>query len=135
MRVIDDSLAEYTDIPIAIAGKPVLNLDYTFAMCSNLIKSPNIPQTVVSMAHTFYGCEKMEIADIIIPEGVKNLEATFMWCSKLTGEIEIKAIPETYDLCFYRTAGPIVLCGEQQLDVYNYLINTAENGAVIWKNK
>ena len=135
VRVIDDSLAEYTDIPIAIAGKPVLNLDYTFAMCSNLIKSPKTPQTVVSMAHTFYGCEKMEIADIIIPEGVKNLEATFMWCSKLTGEIEIKAIPETYDLCFYRTAGPIVLCGEQQLDVYNYLINTAENGAVIWKNK
>ena len=135
VRVIDDSLDEYADIPIAIAGRPVLNLDYTFAMCSNITKSPKIPATVISMAYTFYGCEKMEEADIIIPAGVKNLEATFMWCSKLTGEIEIKAIPETYDFCFYRTAGPIVLCGEQQLDVYNSIINTAANGAVGWKDK
>ena len=135
VRVIDDSLATYADIPIAIAGRPVLNLDYTFALCSNIIESPKIPATVISMAYTFYGCEKMEEADIVIPAGVKNLEATFMWCSKLTGEIEIKAIPETYDFCFYRTAGPIVLCGKQQLDVYNSIINTAANNAVVWKNK
>ncbi len=135
VRVIDDSLATYADIPIAIAGRPVLNLDYTFAMCSNITKSPKIPATVISMAYTFYGCEKMEEADIVIPADVKNLEATFMWCSKLKGEIEIKAIPEKYDFCFYRTAGPIVLCGEQQLDVYSSIINTAANNAVVWKNK
>ena len=135
VRVIDDSLDIYEDIPIAIAGRPVLNLDYTFAMCSNITKSPKIPATVISMAYTFYGSEKMEEADIIIPAGVKNLEATFMWCSKLTGEIEIKAIPETYDFCFYRTAGPIILCGQQQLDVYKSMINTAANGAVTWKDK
>ena len=135
VKVIDRTKTEYPDIPNFIAGLPVDNLDCVFAMCKNLKKAPQISSKARSMAYAFYGCENLEKAEIIIPSGVTNLDTAFMWCAKLTGEIEIQANPTEYSLCFYRTAGPIVLCGKEKLPVYDEIIKTAPEGVVSWKTK
>lgn len=111
VRVINDLLVTYPDIAKSIAGKPIKRLDYTFLFCQNMQKAPQIPQTTESMKYAFYGNEQMVEARIIIPESVENMEATFMWCSSLTGEIIINATPKEYDACFWRTIERIVVLG------------------------
>lgn len=126
VRVIDDTLESYPDIPHSIVNYPVISLNFTFAMCSNLKEAPQIPITSMYMKGAFYGCEALEKAEITIPKYVTNIEAAFMWCSNLKGTINILAVPYKYDLCFYNTLGPITLSGKW-FWVYDEIINTAGN--------
>lgn len=111
VRVRDTTLSEYPDIPSLVCNSPVTNLDYTFAMCKNLKKAPQISGVAESMICTFYACEKMERAEIVIPQSVRYMNSTFMWCEKLEGYIAINATPNDYSSCFWRTGGSIILCG------------------------
>lgn len=111
VKVSDNTLEEYPDIPAFIAGKPVLNLTETFKNCMNLMRAPQIPPTVTVMTDTFYGCGEMVEAKIIIPESVRYMDGTFMWCTSLTGEITIHATPIDYSSCFLRTTKSIVING------------------------
>lgn len=85
VRVIDDSLERYIKIYDSIGSKPVVNMNYTFARCKRLKEAPQVSYNSITLEETFYGCENMEKAEIIIPEFVQNMEATFMWCGELNG--------------------------------------------------
>ena len=106
VRVKSKTKSEYQPILTEINGKPITSLNATFDSCRNLEKAPAIPETVVTMVSTFYGCwDLVEFPDInncqklkdifshcssvkdasnmIIPSTVTNAEAAFHECSSL----------------------------------------------------
>ncbi len=127
VRVLDDKLEHYSDMISIIAGRPVINLNYTFAMCEKLKDAPSISTIAQKMNYTFYGCGNMKSAKIIIPESVDTMEATFMFCSNLTGYIAINATPHYYTNCFWRTAGQITLCGLCDKEIAKDLASQGNN--------
>lgn len=66
---------------------PVTNINYLF-FNTNLIKSPKIPNTVVSMRATFNSCSSL-ISMPEIPNGVENMYGTFTNCSHLVNTVSI----------------------------------------------
>ncbi|MBR6698266.1 MAG: sigma-70 family RNA polymerase sigma factor [Lachnospiraceae bacterium] len=74
--VKDRSKTSYEEIESEILGYPVVDMDYTFQHCYNMVTAPRIPSTVKSMNGTFDDCES------------------------LTGTVVIDANPDTYYRCF-----------------------------------
>lgn len=82
VRVRDTSKTSYGEILREIAGKPVVNLDYTFYECTNMVKAPVLPK-VEELYFTFAYCESLTEAPII-PETVVDMSCTFESCKSLT---------------------------------------------------
>jgi len=112
VAVTDKTKEEYGEIAVAVYGKTITSLKNTFSFCTNLISSPEIPNTVnnmqltyeackslkeaaelpeklTGMNHTFYGCSSLKVAPEI-PETVTSMTSTFYGCSSL---IEPPKIP------------------------------------------
>ena len=68
--------------------KPVTSLFYTFDVCSQITKAPEIPGTVTDMGGTFSGCTGLTVAPEI-PDSVTYMGNTFQNCTGLTIAPEI----------------------------------------------
>lgn len=88
VRVLDNTKSEYGEIQSEIDGIPVVSMKSTFYGCKNMIKSPEIPNTIKVLERTFEDCEKLINAPDI-PKGAKNLEFIFAKCSNLKSPPEI----------------------------------------------
>ena len=102
ISVKDPRKEEYESILSDIAGKPVINMSYTFEGCTSLTTAPTIPNSVTNMNGTFSYCTSLTTAPTI-PNGVTDMEETFSGCTSLTGTIEINANPTRYDKCLKDT--------------------------------
>lgn len=55
----------------------VVSMYSTFQGCSNLTTVKNIPENIVSLSYAFYGCSKLSNINCVIPASVKYLTYTF----------------------------------------------------------
>ena len=154
VAVRDNNKSHYGEIPNYINYQPVNNLSFTFYKCKLMASSPQIPDTVVNLYHTFDSsgvkiaphipnsvrymwcafreCKSLKTASAI-PAYVKQLGYCFIGCSSLTGNIEINTNSlETTEgglsCCFYDTNLPITLTGGSLK--LSEIAATANNGNV-----
>ena len=103
-KVLDSSKEKYGELCGLIYGKNLKNIDFLFGSgggngSQSIIKAPEIPYGVVSMASTFQHCENLKkVAKI--PSTVKKINYCFAGCVNLEGTIIIDSNPELYDGCF-----------------------------------
>ena len=76
--------------------KPVISMAGTFNGCTKLEIAPVIPKTVTNIGYAFQGCTNLKTAPII-HENIINMWQTFFECQNLTGIIKINANPTDYD--------------------------------------
>jgi len=117
VQVSNRKLEEYPNIPDTLAGRPVVCLDYCFAMCDFLKKLPQIPKHTQSMNKTFFMCWHVEeTGDIVIPSTVKSMYFTFEHCEVMTGNITVNTTLSDMECagCFSATVKPIYIYGECQ---------------------
>lgn len=81
-RAINRKKAYYREICPAICLHGIVNMDFTFRGCENMVESPAIPSGVIQMRNTFDGCTALSKAPKI-PDSVKYLEETFHGCTSL----------------------------------------------------
>ena len=79
VRVKDKTLTEYGEILPSIYGIPVVSMDSTFKDCNNMIKSPQIPDSVTDLQMSYWRCTKLVEAPEI-PDGVTDMNYTFDKC-------------------------------------------------------
>ena len=79
----------------------VEDLSQLFSNCTDL-KEANLvlSYNIKNMRQTFYYSNNSEKGPDIIPVNVENLTQTFQGCTKLHGEMTIKASQIEYNLCF-----------------------------------
>ena len=73
---------EYAEIYGQINGEPVTSIDSTFYNCGNMITSPKIPESVINMNHTFYGCKSLKGDVIINARNLTNTDGCFEDCAQ-----------------------------------------------------
>ena len=102
VRVNDKKKASYSELLSEINGVPLVNMQYAFYGCTNLVTAPNIPDRVTGLGSTFYGCISLQIAPQI-PEGAESLTHTFYGCVALIQAPEIpmgmKSLVRTFKGC------------------------------------
>lgn len=110
------------------------NVDSTFYGCMNLIKAPNIPDSVVFMDATFQNCTSLIVAPKI-PNSVSSMFGTFNGCTSL---IQAPNIPNsvigmqlTFNGCT-NLAGSIIVYNNPDLEYASYIFaNTTKNIEII----
>lgn len=66
----------------SIDGRPVVSIDNTFKGCSNLVKTPSLPNSILSMKSAFEECSSLqEITNI--PTSVTTMVSAFNGCTVL----------------------------------------------------
>ena len=90
ISVKDPRKEEYENILSDIAGKPVINMSYTFEGCTSLTTAPTIPSSVTNMSRTFYNCWSLTTVPDL-PDGLIDMYSTFRGCTSLTAA---PAIPD-----------------------------------------
>lgn len=75
----------------SVCDKPIMSMSYTYSFCRKLRNADflKIPNTVVDMTGTFYGCERLEVLPII-PDSVRYMSYTFAQCQSLIDASELK---------------------------------------------
>ena len=119
----------YGDILRSINGFKVKVADNCFKNRSNMVVSPHLPDTIVSMKRCFSGCENLERVDKLpsnvrdlgycfdgckrlvnapdIPKKVINMEGCFRWCNHLINPPSLPdGVRNMYE-CFYYCASMI----------------------------
>ncbi len=89
VSVIDKSKTTYGPILQNIFNLPVNDASGTFAGCTKLTDSPDIPEGVLSMDHTFSGCTSLQYP-AKVPSTVTNMYETFYGCTALLEAPDIK---------------------------------------------
>ena len=128
----DASISKSPKIP-----KTIINMDYAFLNCVNLVESPELPEVVIYMHATFKNCINLTSAPVI-PEGIDVLHYTFEGCSKL---LKAPEIPErvyhmsyTFSGCSSLEQAPIIPEGVQNMEgVFKNC--TSITGTVLIKSK
>ena len=91
--------------------KAVNNIEYLFSWTAELIKAPEIPNSVTNMSYTFYGCTSLTEAPEI-PNSVTNMAGTFLSCESLTEAPEIPNsvtnMNNTFSNCESLTEAPAI---------------------------
>ena len=88
---IDENASNFAEFCDIIFKKPLINLDYAFYECANLVSVPKIPNTVTSMEYTFAACTSLvEIKNI--PNNITCLNATFTNCTSL---VSVPKLPDS----------------------------------------
>ena len=80
--VKDKTLTEYGEILSNIEGIPVVSMYSTFEECSNMIKSPKIPNGITNLRFAYWKCISLVEAPEI-PSGVTDMYYTFTGCENL----------------------------------------------------
>ena len=130
----DKTLTEYGEILSEIEGIPVVYMNSTFRDCSNMTKSPKIPDSITSLEFAYYYCNNLMEAPVIpsgvtnmyytfascsnlttapkIPNKVINMDYTFAYCEKLVGAPEIPrgvtSMQNTFELCTGLVKAPVI---------------------------
>ena len=68
----------------------VINMEWVFWECLNLVEPPEIPESVIYMNATFNGCRNLKSAPVI-PSQVIEISALFRDCTSLTGDVIINS--------------------------------------------
>ena len=104
--VTDKKKTSYGEILPTIFGVPTTCLKQTFKSCTNLSTIPALPDTVVDMTQTFYGCTALSnLRSLQIPSSVTTMNSTFNGCKNLTyapdlsGATGITLLQETFKGC------------------------------------
>ena len=101
-NVFSRGKSSYEPFLAEINGFPLVSLDYTFWGCSNMITSPEIPDSVVSMYMTYRECSAMTTPPEL-PPNITELRETFLECTSLTTApalpAGIKSLPYTFSYC------------------------------------
>ena len=131
-----ETFEEYTNeegelVSSAIVKSPqipssVIYMEGTFSGCTSLTQAPTIPSSVVNMWGTFSGCTGLTEAPTI-PSSVTGMYCTFEDCTNLKGELVINANPEYYYGCFAGAAlteDTLYLSGSSTM--LEELLNTAD---------
>ena len=86
VKVLDYTKKEYGPILTSAFGKPIKSLSFLYSKSSEVEVVPNIPNEVVDLQNTFFGCTKLVTLpeDFTIPNGVTNMSSTFSYCENLT---------------------------------------------------
>lgn len=75
----------------------VIHMKSTFYGCRSLVNAPDIPSGVINMESTFYECRSLVNAPNI-PSGVTNMNFTFYGCTNL---VNAPVIPSSVTSIFY----------------------------------
>ena len=115
VTILEDTFARTNITTAPKIPNGVTNMNGTFSECYSIQTAPEIPETVISMNRTFNDCPLLVTPPPVIPAGVKSMYATFCFCTRLTGTIEINANPTEYLDCFTGTSKPIHITGTTTL--------------------
>ena len=121
--VLETDKSFYGAIRSFICNKDVYTMEYTFKNCSQMVRSPDIPDTVRCINYTFQGCTSLVEAPKI-PDGVTNMYGTFFGCTTLKtyvgstdadGDFSNYVIPDkvtdmsrTFYYCTSLTEAPVI---------------------------
>lgn len=82
VHTLKQNKTQYTPILKTIAGIPITNATGVFYSCSQMISSPEIPSTVISLYQAFKNCSSLKMSPQI-PDSVINMSNTFSGCIQL----------------------------------------------------
>lgn len=109
VNVVDKNKKYYDEILESINDINIVSMFRTFWNCTELIKSPKIPNTVTNIRETFYYCKSLSSAPII-PNGVTNMIDTFNNCTSLakapTIPTTVTELIRTFEICTSLTEAP-----------------------------
>ena len=113
-----ESKAEPGELCGTIFEKKVKSLDWLFG-CGGLAnsvlkKAPKIPNGVISLMSTFYGCLVMESVGSI-PRSVEDMSGALAGCSDLQGTIVINANPQNYENWITNNKNQIIITGSSNM--------------------
>lgn len=112
----------------------VISMAGTFRGCTSLIEAPKMPEGVTNISELFNGCTSLTTAPKI-PSSVTNMIYTFKGCTALTGNIEINTNNITNNQgrgCLSGTTKPIFLTGTANNEVKGLLSKTSSNNNVTY---
>lgn len=119
VRVNDKKEVSYSELLSEINGAPLVNMQYAFYGCTNLVTAPVIPNGVIGLGSTFYGCISLQIAPQI-PARAEALTHTFYGCVALTQAPEIpvgmKSLVRTFKGCSSLEAPPNIPEGVNSIE-------------------
>ena len=108
VKVVDTGKTSYGEIlsEVEIEGVEciVTNMEYCFAGCSDMIMSPNIPNTIGAMAFAFSNCISLVTPPPHIPSSVLYMEYCFNNCRAIKGQMFVSNSPKRYSDIFYGAA-------------------------------
>ena len=122
------SLKEFYSIPDS-----VITISGCFRGCTSLTNVGKLGNKLENMSQAFDGCVNLKSIDFVIPETVTNMQACFINCRKLSGQIRILAKVKEQEqyLNFLANANEKgstndvlnVYCNKEVYDIYNADIN------------
>lgn len=80
-RVLDHTKTSYQRPLSMIGSTPVVSLRATYQDCTNLVKAPKIPNTIVYMQYAYERCDSLTDVNINIPGSVRTLAYAFRECT------------------------------------------------------
>lgn len=111
VRVTDATKTEYTDMITTINGKDVTNLTFSYAVCTNLVSTPELSSKTKDMTFAFYACTGLTTVSNL-PDSVISLNSTFLNCYELT---TVSNLPDgvtnlrsTFDQCYMLASVPAI---------------------------
>ena len=111
VRVTDATKTEYTSMITTINGKDVTNLCCAYAVCTNLVSTPELSSKAKDMTFAFYTCTALTTVSNL-PDSVTSLNSTFSNCHELT---TISNLPDsvtnlanTFAQCYALTTVPAI---------------------------
>lgn len=90
----------------------ITNMNYAFSGCTSLSSIPQLPSSITNLAYTFNNCIGLTNQNIYIPTTILSISGMLNGCSNYSGIITFGRCPNSYELAFHNTLGPIILTGE-----------------------
>ena len=91
VETADKERTEYSPIFSEIDKRPIFDMDETFMDCTNMVKSPKIPESVTGMNKTFMNCVGLKEAPVL-PSRLMEMRKCFYGCISLEKQ---PVIPES----------------------------------------
>lgn len=97
----------YFDLSSTIISDDTEEMDSSFENCRNLVKGPNIPETVSNLSECFKNCVSLSQAPSIA-DGVSTMYGTFYGCTQLTVGPKIPSTVTSMQYCFYNCTSLVI---------------------------
>lgn len=88
VTVLDTHQTSYDSMLGSVNKHDVINAVNTYCNCTNMVRAPEIPSSVVDITCAFKGCSSMEVAPIL-HEGIVEMGWSFEYCESLKKAPEI----------------------------------------------
>ena len=91
------------DVALKFGEIPDLtDMSCCFYNCKNLVKAPEIPESVTDLSYCFSGCERLIQAPSVIPKNIRTMYSCFFGCKKLMQAPVISEGVTNINSCFYK---------------------------------